>query len=107
MTGLDLRTGVVKSQFEPDDNSSYWWHQRCYTQKATEKYLITSRNGIEYVDHANKHWELNSWVRGACLYGIMPANGLTYAPQHPCACYSESKLSGMNVMAATQRDSLL
>ncbi len=106
MIGLDLKTGAEKSRFEPDDNSSYWWHQRCYPQKATEKYLITSRTGIEYVDYAGKHWELNHWIRGACTYGVMPANGLTYAPQHPCACYPESKLSGMNVMAATQRYSL-
>lgn len=70
------------------------------------KYLITSRTGIEYVDPEAKHWELNHWVRGACIYGIMPANGMTYAPQHPCACYPESKLSGMNALVATQQFSI-
>jgi len=104
-TGLDLKTGAVKSTFKPD-NSSYWFHQRCYPQRATQKYILTSRTGIEYVDPVAKHWELNHWVRGACTYGVMPANGITYAPQHPCACYPESKLSGMNALAAQQRHSL-
>jgi outer membrane protein assembly factor BamB len=104
-TGLELKTGTVKSTFKPDNNS-YWFHQRCYPQRATQKYILTSRTGIEYVDPVAKHWELNHWVRGACTYGVMPANGLTYAPQHPCACYPESKLSGMNALAAQQRHSL-
>ncbi|NQT86789.1 PQQ-like beta-propeller repeat protein, partial [bacterium] len=29
-----------------------------------------------------------------------PCNGLIYAPQHPCACYLESKLHGFNALAA-------
>ena len=104
-TGLDLQSGKTLATFEPD-NTSYWFHQRCYPQKATDKYILASRTGIEYVDPAAKHWELNHWVRGGCTYGVMPANGLTYAPAHPCACYPESKLSGMNALAATQRYSL-
>ena len=104
-TGLALKTGTVRTTFKPDSNS-YWFHQRCYPQKATQKYILTSRTGIEYVDPVTKHWELNHWVRGACTFGVMPANGYTYAPQHPCACYPESKLSGMNALAAKQQYSL-
>jgi outer membrane protein assembly factor BamB len=103
--GIDLHSGKTVSTFEPD-NTSYWFHQRCYPQKATDRYILASRAGIEYVDPVAKHWELNHWVRGACTYGVMPANGLTYAPAHPCACYPESKLSAMNALAATQRYSL-
>ncbi|GAG78675.1 unnamed protein product, partial [marine sediment metagenome] len=29
----------------------------------------------------------------------MPANGLIYAPPHPCACYPEAKLSGFNAVS--------
>jgi outer membrane protein assembly factor BamB len=97
--GLDLMTGELKSKFPPD-RDIYFFHHRCYRGKATEKYLITSRVGIEYIDVENQHWEMNHWVRGACLYGVLPANGLTYAPQHPCACYLESKLDGFNALAA-------
>ncbi|MEN9575041.1 MAG: hypothetical protein RL514_2896 [Verrucomicrobiota bacterium] len=98
--GRDLRTGEVKKQFSPDvPEGTYWFHHRCYIAKATEKYLIPSRTGIEFVDHEKQHWDLNHWVRGACLYGVMPANGLTYAGPHNCACYPEAKLDGLNAMA--------
>jgi len=98
-TGRDPKTGEVKSEFAPDVET-YWFHHRCYRGKATEKYLLMSRTGIEFIDHENEHWIPHHWVRGACLYGIMPANGLVYAPQHPCACYLESKQSGFNALAA-------
>lgn len=99
--GRDLMTGEVKKQFSPDvPDGTYWFHHRCYIAKATEKYLIPSRTGIEFVDHAKEHWDLNHWVRGACLYGVLPANGLTYAGPHNCACYPEAKLDGLNALAS-------
>ncbi|MBI1372445.1 MAG: PQQ-binding-like beta-propeller repeat protein [Phycisphaera sp.] len=97
-TGRDPRTGEVKRSFEPDVQT-YWFHHRCYRGKATDKYLMMSRTGIEYIDVKKESWDTNHFVRGACLYGVMPANGLTYAPQHPCACYLEAKLSGFNALA--------
>ena len=97
-TGRDLQTGEVKSEFVPDVET-YWFHHRCYRGKATCNYLLMSRTGIELVDLNQQTWEPHHWVRGACLYGVMPANGLIYAPQHPCACYLEAKLNGFNVLA--------
>ncbi|MCD6303606.1 MAG: PQQ-binding-like beta-propeller repeat protein, partial [Planctomycetes bacterium] len=97
-TGYDLKTGKVKRQFKPNIHS-YWFHHRCHRSKATVNYLMPSRTGIEYVDWRAETWSRNHWVRGACLYGVMPCNGLTYAPQHPCACYIESKLTGFNALA--------
>jgi len=61
--------------------------------------LMTSRAGIEYIDTKSGHWDANHWVRGGCVYGVMPANGLIYAPPSPCACYMETKLSGFNALA--------
>lgn len=102
--GFDPVTGEKKKSFFPDvPEGTYWFHHRCYMGKATEKYLIPSRTGIEYVDMEKQHWDLNHWVRGACLYGVMPCNGLTYAGPHNCACYPEAKLDGMAVMATTAR----
>jgi len=100
--GYNVKTGKLVGDFDPDVES-YWFHHRCHRGKATEKYLMMSRVGIEYVDPVKETWDLNHWVRGACLYGVIPANGLTYAPQHPCACYLESKLSGFNALAAGKR----
>lgn len=97
-TGRDPVTGVVKKEFDPDIDA-FWFHHRCYIAKATDNYIIPSRTGIEFVDPAKAHWEINHWVRGACLYGVLPCNGLTYAGPHDCACYPEAKLFGMNALA--------
>jgi len=99
-TGRDLLTGEVKKKFAPDvPDGTYWFHHRCYIAKATDNYIIPSRTGIEYVDFNKEHWNLNHWVRGACLYGVLPANGVTMAGPHNCACYPEAKLFGMNALA--------
>ncbi|HEY6170443.1 MAG TPA: PQQ-binding-like beta-propeller repeat protein, partial [Verrucomicrobiae bacterium] len=101
-TGRDPRTGDVKKKFLPDVEC-YWFHHRCYIAKATENFIIPSRTGIEYVDFRKEHWDINHWVRASCLYGVLPANGLTYAGPHNCACYPEAKLDGMNAMASGSR----
>jgi outer membrane protein assembly factor BamB len=93
--GYELTTGKVAHKF-PADETSYWFHHRCYAGRATDNFIITSRTGIEFIDFRAKHWDLNHWVRGACLYGIMPCNGLLYTPPAPCACYAETYLHHFN-----------
>jgi len=97
-TGRDPRTGEVKRQF-PADDGNHMPHHRCHRAKATDTYLLMSRTGIEFVDLKAKHWDRNDWVRGSCLYGILPANGLVYAPTHSCACYILAKQFGFNALA--------
>ncbi|MCO8122924.1 PQQ-binding-like beta-propeller repeat protein [Stieleria sp. TO1_6] len=97
-TGRNPRTGQIVKQFSPDVDT-YWFHHRCYIAKATDNFLMPSRTGIEFVDPDQEHWDINHWVRGGCLYGVMPCNGLTYAPPHNCACYPEAKLFGFNALA--------
>ncbi len=97
-TGRDLQTGEVKIEFPPNVET-YWFHHRCYIAKATDRFLLPSRTGIEFVDYENKDWNINHWVRGGCLYGVMPCNGMIYAPPHNCACYPEAKLYGFNALA--------
>ena len=99
-TGRDPRTGEIITEFSPNVDT-YWFHHRCYIAKATENYIMPSRTGIEFVDIKEEDWDINHWVRGGCLYGVMPANGLTYAPPHNCACYPEAKLYGMNALGAS------
>jgi len=82
------------------DDGTHMPHHRCHRAKATHKYIVASRTGIEYVDLKAEHWDRNDWVRGACLYGVVPANGLTYAPPHSCACYIIAKLNGLTALAA-------
>lgn len=96
--GRDVHTGEMVSEFDPDVDT-YWFHHRCYRGKATDRFLLISRTGTEFIDFEKQHWDINHWIRGACLYGVMPANGLLYAPQNPCACFPEAKQYGLNALA--------
>ena len=99
--GRDVKTGQVK-RTRPKDPGQFPYgpvHHRCYRNKATDRYLVLGRDGIEFIDIASGKGQGNSWVRGACQYGVMPCNGLVYVPPHSCACHIESKLSSFNVLA--------
>ena len=99
--GRDLLTGNV-GRIMPRDLTSYtpgMGHHRCYRDKATDRYLLLGRAGVEFVDLANGKVVPNHWVRGVCQYGILPCNGLLYAPPHSCACFIEAKLNGFNALA--------
>ena len=100
-TGRDIRTGDVIAEFPPDDWQPHMSHPRCHRAKATTNYILASRTGIEFVDFRAKHWTPHHWVRGSCNYGIMPCNGLVYAPPHSCGCYPLAKLNSFNALAAT------
>jgi len=102
-TGRDPHTGEVKREFAPDVNPFAVMHQRCYPSKATDKYIIPSWTGTEFINPRTKEWEIHHWVRGGCFYGVMPSNGLIYATPHACACYYQSKLAGFNVLAPARR----
>lgn len=103
MTGRDLQTGEVKSEFPPDVKPD-WFHHRCYRSRATDRYFIASRTGLEFIDLQAQRWDINHWVRGGCLYGFMPCNGLVYAPPHACGCFLESKLFGFQALAPEARN---
>ena len=99
--GRDVHTGRVTATI-PNNLEFYnlnMGHHRCYRNKATVRYLLLGRDGIEFVDVKNGTGCGNWWVRGTCQYGIMPANGLIYVPQHSCACHPAEKLTGFNVLA--------
>ncbi|MGB2824482.1 MAG: PQQ-binding-like beta-propeller repeat protein, partial [Phycisphaerae bacterium] len=98
----DLHTGKVVAT-RSDDQKMYtlgFGHHRCHRNKATTKYVIHSRAGVEFFDVSADRVVADHWVRGGCQYGILPANGLLYAPSHPCACYITAKLSGFNALSA-------
>ena len=99
LIGRDPWTGEEKKRF-PSNVDTYWFHHRCYRAKATDNYFLMSRTGVEFVDYKEEDWQIHHWVRGACLYGVMPANGSLYAPQHPCACYPEVKLNGFSALSS-------
>jgi len=99
--GVDIHTGEVKRTFTRADVLPGGHHHRCYRNKATERYLICSRRGLEYVDLKGDNNINNWWVRGVCQYGVMPCNGLMYLPPHPCQCFNEIKFDGFHALAAS------
>jgi outer membrane protein assembly factor BamB len=98
-TGWDPHTGELSREFTPNVKPFAIMHQRCYPSKATEKYIIPSWTGTEFINPRTKEWEIHHWVRGGCFYGIMPCNGMIYATPNACACYYQSKLEGFNALA--------
>ena len=95
--GRDPVSGEIKEQFDLPPFKGIG-HHRCYKAKASGDYVLLSRSGVEYVDPTKESYEENHWVRGACLYGIMPANGMLYSTPHACACYIKGKLNGFTAM---------
>ena len=101
----DLKTGEIKKQ-RPPDSKFYtigMGHHRCHRNRATDRYIITGRAGVEFIDIETGRAIPNHWVRGACQYGVLPCNGLLYVPQHSCACYIEAKLSGFYALAPKRK----
>jgi outer membrane protein assembly factor BamB len=99
--GRDPVTGEVRKTRPPDRKFFRvgMGHHRCYRNKATDRYLVLGRAGVEMIDLATGEGVPHHWVRGACQYGVVPCNGLLYTPPHSCACYIRSKLNGFNALA--------
>jgi len=103
-TGFDLATGEIAREIDPGHLYTHGHHPRCHRGKATEDYLLWSKRGVEFLDLRSDNHTRHDWVRGTCRYGILPANGLLYAPPHPCFCYPGVKLTGFNAMAPESKD---
>ncbi len=99
VNGCDLHTGKLAKKVPLGKIFKTHHHHRCYRNKATLRYIIASRRGSEFVDLHDGNHSIHNWVRGTCHVGMMPANGLQYAPPHPCVCYIDEKINGMNALA--------
>jgi outer membrane protein assembly factor BamB len=98
--GKDIRTGEVKRTIDlPKFFLTPGHHLRCYRAKATTRYILDNKRGIEFMDMQEKNHQKNDWVRGACRYGIIPANGLIYSTPTPCNCYQTVQLMGFNALS--------
>ena len=99
IAGYDLKTGKVIKTIDPSKVQSRGHHLRCYRSKATERFLITTFRGTEFISLTDDAHSQNDWTRGPCRYGLMPANGMLYAPPHQCFCYPGAMMSGLNAYA--------
>ena len=105
VNGYDLHTGQVKKKVPLGNIFKTHHHHRCYRNKATTRYILASRRGTEFVDLEQGRHTVHNWVRGTCHMGMMPANGLQYAPPHPCQCYIDEKLNAFNALSAASKKS--
>ncbi len=97
--GLDLTTGALRRRFSTQKTFDVGHHHRCYRGKATERFLLASRRGVEFLDLQTERNHLYHWARAACLHGFVPCNGMIYLSPHPCSCYIATKLNGYYALA--------
>jgi outer membrane protein assembly factor BamB len=100
---LDLQTGELRKELSTKEIFNVGHHHRCYRNKSTERFLLSCRRGVEFVDLATGDNYQNHWVRSGCLLGYLPCNGLLYVTPHPCGCYINAKLTGFNALAPERK----
>ncbi|KPL23194.1 MAG: hypothetical protein AMJ75_06555 [Phycisphaerae bacterium SM1_79] len=98
--GWDIRTGEEKKRILVNNLRSPEHHHRCYRNKATIRYLISSYEGAEFLDFQADNHSQNNWLRGACKYGMTPCNGMLYVPPDQCFCQPGSKFLGYAAVTA-------
>ncbi|MBM4085399.1 MAG: hypothetical protein FJ272_11465, partial [Planctomycetes bacterium] len=99
--GLDPLTGEVKRRL--DTTAAFInrpHHHRCYRDKATDRFLLVGRHGVEFIPLQSGEPMLHDWIRGMCRYGVLPCNGLLYLPSHPCQCHVNMMLTGFCALAS-------
>ena len=98
--GFDPLTGEVRRSVRAERLVTAGHHIRCYPAKATSRYLLLNKRGVEFFDLQGTNHMRANWSRGACGFGMLPANGLLYAPPSQCFCYQGVLLTGFNALAA-------
>lgn len=107
LVGYDLRTGEKKREVLSTEIRSPEHHHRCYRNKATTNYMMTGMEGIEMIAFNGEGHSQNNWLRGACKYGITPANGMIYVPPDQCFCHPGSKVLGYTAVKAASEQPLV
>jgi outer membrane protein assembly factor BamB len=103
--GYDPLTGDVVREITVPKLTSPGHHFRCYRSKATDKFLLLPKRGVEFLDLEEKEHMRHDWLRAPCIYGFMPANGLLYVAPHQCVCYQGVLMSNFNALAPQTRAS--
>ena len=74
-------------------------HDRCYRNFITDRYYINSKTGgADFLDLDSGHEFPNHWTRGTCGMGVLPCNGMLYAPPYSCQCSIGAMIHGFNAM---------
>ena len=74
-------------------------HDRCYRNFITDRYYINSKTGgADFLTLDGKKEFPHHWTRGTCGLGVLPCNGLLYAPPYSCQCSIGAMIPGFNAM---------
>lgn len=101
--GYDPISGEVVREVSVPMLTSPGHHYRCYRSKATERYLMLPKRGVEFLDLVGNDHMRHDWLRPPCIYGVLPSNGMLYTAPHQCVCYQGVLLSNFNALT-TQSD---
>jgi len=94
--GIDIASGKIVKEVDFARNQH---HHRCYRNKATETHFLLGHSGVQVIPLDTLTPQTHQWARGACQYGIMPANGCIYVPPDTCQCYFDRKINGFFALA--------
>ena len=100
----DIKTGMVVRELELQKVLESGHHRRCYADRATSNYMITGERGSEFLALCDDDHSRHNWLRGPCIHGMLPANGLYYVPPHQCFCYPAIRMDGF-FSVASRRES--
>ena len=76
-------------------------HDRCYRNFITDRFYINSKTGgADFLSLADKTEFPNHWVRGTCGMGVLPCNGMIYAPPWSCQCSIGAMIQNFNALYA-------
>ncbi len=104
IVGLDLHTGTPERSVSLEGAFTPGHHVRCYPAKATERFALFNKRGIEFMDFSGKAgFTKHDWVRGACRLGILPSNGMIYVPPSGCNCCIETYMRGFLALNSEQQ----
>ena len=79
-------------------------HDRCYRNFITNRYYINSKTGgADFLDLASQQEFPHHWTRGTCGMGVLPCNGLLYAPPYSCQCSIGAMVKNFNAFY-TEKD---
>ena len=98
--GFDPASGEVVREVSVPKLTSPGHHYRCYRSKATQRYLLLPKRGVEFLDLLEKDHMRHDWLRAPCIYGVLPTNGMLYVAPHQCVCYQGVLLSNFNALTA-------
>lgn len=104
--GYDPVSGEVVREVSVPKLTSPGHHYRCYRSKATQRYLMLPKRGVEFLDLIEKDHMRNDWLRPPCIFGVLPSNGMLYVAPHQCVCYQGVLMSNFNAMVGGMREAV-